>query len=369
MKIDYKSLWESCFSGKHSKETCPVCTDVNGRRSPIYEIGDFLARHNLTLNPKNFEQSWEYIYGTNEDLKAELDRASSACELNDESALEIYEKYFNTDINERIEKIFEEAVEHIHSSTQIIKAGNDNAIKHENQLIEQADDIRGGKGTLENSIQKLLGLSRLMVESTRENREQILDTNRKLARLQKELEVARNEADHDKLTRLPNRRKFDRVLDSALLRQKEQQRPFVLAFVDIDHFKRINDTFGHDCGDRVLRMIADQLSLLSNNRCHISRYGGEEFAILFEDSEVDAVFGKVDRCRKALAEKSLVDVGSGQAMGQVTFSVGMAQCLASDTKAAILRKADLALYSAKSEGRNLTCLYSPDIEKDACARA
>lgn len=369
MKIDFKSFWQSYVSEKDSREICPVCTDVDGQRSPMFEIGNFLARHNLSLNPKNFEQGWEYVCGTNEELKAELDRASSACELNNESALEIYEKYFNADINERIEKIFAEAVEHIHNSRQIIKAGNDNAIKHENQLIEQADDIRGGKGTLESSIQKLLGLSRLMVESTRENREQILDTNRKLARLQKELEVARNEADHDKLTRLPNRRKFDRVLDSALQRQREHQRPFVLAFVDIDHFKRINDTFGHDCGDRVLRMIADQLSVLSNNRCHISRYGGEEFAILFEDSEVDEVFRKVDRCREALAEKSLVDVGSGEAMGRVTFSAGMAQCLATDTKTAILRKADLALYSAKSEGRNMICLYSPDVEKDASARA
>ena len=112
-------------------------------------------------------------------------------------------------------------------------------------------------------------------------------------------------------------------------------------------------------------MIADQLSVLSGNSCHISRYGGEEFAILFEDSEIDQVFRKVDQCRAALAGKSLVDVGSGKSMGQVTFSAGMAQCLASDTKSAILRKADLALYSAKSGGRNMVCFYSPDIEGNA----
>ena len=64
-----------------------------------------------------------------------------------------------------------------------------------------------------------------------------------------------------------------------------------------------------------------------------------------------------------------MDVGSGEAMGRVTFSAGMAQCLASDTKTAILRKADLALYSAKSEGRNMICLYSSDVEDDASARA
>lgn len=365
MKIDIKNIWQSYVGDKPSTESCPVCAEVEGERSPMFEIGNFLTRHNLALNPKNFEQTWEYVCGTNTELKAELDRTVAASKLNNESALAIHEKYFNAGIDERIEKIFEEAVEHIHSSTQIIKAGNDNAIRHENQLIEQADDIRGGRGTLENSIQKLLGLSQLMVESTRENREQISDTNKKLAKLQRELEIARSEADHDKLTRLPNRRKFDRVLDTALLRQQEQQQPFVLAFVDVDHFKRVNDTFGHECGDRVLRMIADQLSVLSGNRCHISRYGGEEFAILFEDSEIDQVFRKLDQCRATLAEKSLVDVGSGKPMGQVTFSAGMAQCDAAETKAAILRKADIALYSAKSEGRNMICVYSPTADIDA----
>ncbi len=362
MKIDIKNIWQSYVGDKHGEEPCPVCSEIDGERSPMFEIGNFLTRHNLSLNPKNFEQTWEYVCGSNQELKAELDRTAAASLLNNETALAIHDKYFNTGMDQRIEKIFEEAVEHIHSSTQIIKAGNDNAIRHENELIEQADDIRGGRGTLENSLQKLLGLSRLMVESTRENREQISQTNQKLAELQKELEIARSEADHDKLTRLPNRRKFDRVLDTALVREQEGQEPFVLAFVDVDYFKRINDTFGHDCGDRVLKMIADQLSVLSDNRCHISRYGGEEFAILFENAEINQVFKKVDQCRAELAHKSLVDVGSGKPLGKVTFSVGMAQCLTGDTKTAILRKADLALYSAKSEGRNMICVYTPDVE-------
>lgn len=363
MKIDIKNILESYLREKPSDESCLVCTEKHGEYSPLLEIVNFLARHDLSLSPKNFEQTWEYVCGTNKALKAELDRASSKSELNDQSALEIYEKYFNADLDERIEKIFRRAVEQIRNTEQIISTGNENAIKHENQLIEQADNIRGGTGSLDNAIQKLLDLSSLMVESTRENREQISHTNKQLSELQNELEIARSEADHDKLTRLPNRRKFDRDLDVAFQRLQEEKRPFVLAFVDVDRFKRINDTFGHDCGDRVLKMVADQLSLLSNNRCHISRYGGEEFAILFEDDVIDNVFEKIDNCRDELASKSLVDVSSGKSIGRVTFSAGMAQCLHSDTKPALLRKADIALYNAKSEGRNMVCKYSSDFEK------
>jgi diguanylate cyclase len=362
VKIDIKNLLESYLRDKRGVEACPVCTDTEGEYSPLAEIANFLARHNLSLNAKNFELTWEYVCGDNKELKAELDQAASASGINDQSALDAYEKYFSAEIDEEIEKIFLQAVEQIRNTTEMLSTGSENAIKHENQLIEQADNIRGGKGSLENAIDKMLNLSRLMVESTRENRVQISQTNEKLAELQKDLELARSEADHDKLTRLPNRRKFDRDLDVVFQRMQDEKRSFVLAFVDVDHFKRINDTFGHDCGDRVLRMIADQLSLLSNNRCNISRYGGEEFAIIFEDAEIDDVFEKIDDCRLGLSKKSLVDVGSGKPIGRVTFSVGMAQCLPCDTKQTLLRKADGALYNAKSEGRNMVRKYSNDFE-------
>lgn len=363
MKIDIKNILESYLREKRGDQACPVCTDEDSEYSPLIEMANFLARHNLSLNAQNLEQSWEYVCGDNKELKAELDRASLASELNNHSALEIYDKYFNTNLDERIEKIIWKAVEQIRDTTQIISIGSENAIKHESQLIEQADNFRGGKDSLDNAIKKMLNLSRLMVESTRENQKQMSHTNEKLAELQNELEVARSEADHDKLTRLPNRRKFDRDLDAVFQRLQDDGASFVLAFVDVDHFKRINDTFGHECGDRVLRLIADQLFMLSNSRCHISRYGGEEFALLFEEDDFDNIVQKVDQCRDAMASKSLVDVGSGQSIGRVTFSAGIAQCLPSDTKPTLLRKADLALYNAKADGRNMVCRYSNELEK------
>ena len=363
MKIDIKNILDSYLRDGRGNDACPVCTVEEGAYAPLIEITNFLSRHHLALSAKNFELGWEYVCGDNQELKDELDRTSSASKLNNDIALDIYEKYFKAALDEQIEKIFLQAVEQIRNSTQILNTGSENAIRHENQLIEQADNIRGGKGSLENAIKKMLNLSRMMVESTRENQMQISETNRKLAELQKDLEIARSEADHDKLTRLPNRRKFDRDLDIALNRLQEEAEPFVLVFVDVDHFKQVNDNFGHECGDRVLRMIANQLSLLSNNNCNISRFGGEEFALLFEGDDIDDVFEKVDNCRIGLAGKSLVDIGSGESIGRVTFSAGMAECLPVDTKQTILRKADVALYNAKTEGRNNVRIYSNDFEK------
>ncbi|MEP2101857.1 MAG: GGDEF domain-containing protein [Parasphingorhabdus sp.] len=352
---------ESYFRENDGDESCPVCIEDDGQRSPIYAIASFIRQHNLALSSCNLELAWEYICGGKSVLKNEILGLSSAGRLNNASAQELHEKYLRSDIGVQIDKILMEAIEHIRATTQIIDDGNKNTIECEVNLIEQADSIRSRSGDVDIAIQKLLDLSQLMVESTRENRDQINETNKKLANLQTELELARNEADFDQLTKLANRRKFERTLDEVLQKLVDKGQPMVLAFIDIDHFKKINDTFGHECGDRVLRLVAEELETLSNSRCHTSRYGGEEFAVIFEDEDIKAVCKRIDQCREALASRSLVDLESGKALGTVTFSVGVAECLDSDSKRSLLRKADLALYEAKSQGRNRVLTYSNDL--------
>ncbi|GAA0466719.1 GGDEF domain-containing protein [Parasphingorhabdus litoris] len=361
MKIDIKNILESYFRENDGDESCPVCIEDDGKRTPIYAIASFIRQHNLALSSCNLELAWEYICGGKTSLKNEIVGLSSAGRLNNASAQELHEKYLRSDIGVQIDKILMEAIEHIRATTQIIDDGNKNTIECETNLMEQADTIRSRSGDIDAAIQKLLDLSQLMVESTRENREQINETNKKLANLQNELEQARNEADFDQLTKLANRRKFERTLDEVLQKLVDKGQPLVLAFIDIDHFKKINDTFGHECGDRVLRLVAEELETLSNSRCHTSRYGGEEFAVIFEDEDIKDVCDRINKCREALASRSLVDVESGKALGTVTFSVGVAECLESDTKRSILRKADLALYEAKSQGRNQVLTYSNDL--------
>lgn len=358
MKLDIKNLLDGYFGENQSDETCPLCIENDGARSPLYDIASFLNEHRLTLSSRNLDLAWEYICGNNIGLKNDIISLSAASRLDDGSAKDLYDKYFNSDVGAEIDKIVLAAIDQIHQTTKIIDDGNRDTQKCENKLIEHADNIQVDAGDVDVAIQKLLSLSRLMVESTRKNREQIDETNKKLADLKGELEQARNEADLDELTKLPNRRKFERALSEAFQKQADDDQNIVLAFADIDNFKKINDTFGHECGDRVLRLVADELGSLSNSKCHISRYGGEEFALIFEGYDIDKVFQKIDDCRELLAQRSLVDIETGKAMGHVTFSAGVAQCLESDTKRSVLRKADLALYQAKSEGRNAVLKYS-----------
>lgn len=358
MKIDIKNILDSYFRENDNQDACPVCVEEDGQRSPIYAIAGFIRQHGLVVSSRNLELAWAFICGGNSMLKNEVMGFSSAGRLDNAAASELFDKYLSPDVGTQIDKIVLEAIEHIRTTTKIIDEGNKKTSQCEENLIEQADTIRTNPADIDAAIQKLLSLSQLMVESTRENRDQIAATNKKLTNLQSELEQARNEADFDQLTKLPNRRKFERTLDEVLVKLIEQGQSLILVFIDIDHFKKVNDTFGHECGDRVLRLVADELGALSDSNCHTSRYGGEEFAAIFEGEKIDDVWKIVDNCRDSLSGRSLVDLESGKALGTISFSAGIAECLPSDTKRSILRKADLALYEAKSQGRNTVLKYS-----------
>ena len=363
MKLDIKNILETYFSDKNGDDACPVCIKTDGERSPLYEIAGFIRQHGLILSSANLELAWEYICGGKAALKSEIRGLSCAGRLDNVAARELHDKYLRSDIGMQIDKILTEAIAHIRTTTKSIDHGEKATLEWEDSLIEQAGHIRARTGDLDldATVQKLLSLSELMIETTRENRAQISATNKKLEILHAELEQARNDADFDQLTKLPNRRKFERTLDEVLEKLIGDERALVLVFIDIDHFKAINDEFGHDCGDRVLRLIADELSSMSNSKCHTSRYGGEEFAIIFEDSDINKVVKKVDKCRENLSRRQLIDLESGRPLGKVTFSAGVAKCLKSDTKRSILRKADLALYEAKSKGRNSVLKYSSNL--------
>ena len=125
-----------------------------------------------------------------------------------------------------------------------------------------------------------------------------------------------------------------------------------IAFCDIDHFKVVNDTHGHDTGDRVLKFVSTLLSGVSGDRCHVARHGGEEFVMLFRGKTAAEACEVVDAAREDLSTRSLVNRANGQRMERVTFSAGIANVFAYDDPRDALKAADRALYLAKEHGRN-----------------
>ncbi len=174
--------------------------------------------------------------------------------------------------------------------------------------------------------------------------------NRSLGRLREQRDEMRHLADTDTLTGLPNRRAGLRQLERYLREAKDSQQPLSIGFLDIDLFKQINDRYGHDVGDEVLVSVARTLEGGVRSRNDVIRMGGEEFLILLPGNTADHALPRLEQLREKVTQHSQVLQHVGLV---VTASIGLAELEAADHDvAALLRRADNAMYRAKRGGRN-----------------
>jgi diguanylate cyclase (GGDEF)-like protein/PAS domain S-box-containing protein len=157
----------------------------------------------------------------------------------------------------------------------------------------------------------------------------------------------------DPLTKLPNRRYCDEVIERELSRAARTQTSLSLAIMDIDRFKAVNDAWGHPTGDRVLVSVADAIRDSTRKYDHVARFGGEEFVVVMPETDQTAAFTTIERMRAAIASR-YVEVGDK--MIRVTCSGGIAWRLGpTETADSIKHRADRALYAAKDAGRDQVC--------------
>ena len=172
------------------------------------------------------------------------------------------------------------------------------------------------------------------------------------ARLRDGLKTAEMAAITDPLTGVLNRRGALKRLETAQAAARAAATALTVAMVDIDHFKRVNDRFGHAMGDEVLRYVAQHLTAAAGAAGHVGRLGGEEFVVMLPDTGLRAGTGLIDRARAALAARIIRRSDDGTSMGRISFSAGTALDTESDTAAALIARADAALYTAKRMGRD-----------------
>jgi diguanylate cyclase (GGDEF)-like protein len=177
----------------------------------------------------------------------------------------------------------------------------------------------------------------------------VLATARAARYAEREMHSARLSARTDPLTGLPNRAELDSSLPARIEAAREAGRPLSLLFIDLDHFKRINDRYGHDVGDLCLAAAATILRKHVRTSDLLARYGGEEFVLLLEGADLGAARGLAGELRAAI-EREGRSV-RGHAVG-MTVSLGIAELAQQDDVGSLLRRADAALYRAKGEGRN-----------------
>ncbi len=168
--------------------------------------------------------------------------------------------------------------------------------------------------------------------------------------LTKAYEMLRIEANTDPLTQVSNRRRFLKTLDEEFDRARRYEHPMSVAMLDIDHFKRVNDTHGHEAGDTALRALSGLLVSEFRTIDLVGRLGGEEFALVFPETELA---GALNACERLHANIEAAEIPVDESKIAITASIGLAS-MSSDVPngSALLKRADALLYVAKSNGRN-----------------
>lgn len=175
--------------------------------------------------------------------------------------------------------------------------------------------------------------------------------NRQKQELTKALERIQQLATRDELTGLFNRRHMMSLLEFHSRQIKRTGAEFCLALLDLDHFKRINDTYGHGVGDMVLRGFAQHAGVILRESDVMARWGGEEFLILFPDTRLDKAELGLRRLRELIND---ISVAADVPQLRAHFSAGVTECVPGETIQAVIERADQALYAAKARGRNCT---------------
>ena len=167
-----------------------------------------------------------------------------------------------------------------------------------------------------------------------------------LENMQEKQKITEKKASTDSLTGIYNRHKFDEILKEEIFRVKRYQNPFCITILDIDKFKNFNDTFGHLIGDEVLIMLANNLQNTTRKTDTFARWGGEEFVILFRETDINSAKTICNHLRVNIEELNHPLAGS------ITASFGVTQYKEDDTQESLLKRCDDALYKAKNGGRN-----------------
>ncbi|MGF1754298.1 GGDEF domain-containing protein [Vibrio makurazakiensis] len=205
------------------------------------------------------------------------------------------------------------------------------------------------------SIDKVMGLVRQLVSESRDIRHstqflnsQLNSASGEIARLKSQLVEVQKDALFDSLSSLYNRRSFDNDLRTLC----ESEQTMCLILLDIDYFKKFNDTYGHLFGDTVIKSLARKLQLNCRDGITAYRFGGEEFALIVPNKSLRIARQFAETNRRAVEKLSIKDRRSGQQVANISASFGVAEYKPGDTAESLIEKADTLLYEAKSLGRN-----------------
>jgi diguanylate cyclase len=318
-----------------------------------------------TAVPRNYEIWYVYATGYNSPLNKIINETLARNGKLTEADLEqIYETYLShIKTTDRIDKVGARVIGEIDDVMNLITEALAMSARYDDSLCGATEKLEAAESRdqVKTVVESLVKSAREMRDINKALEERLTLSKSEISNLQQSLEAIRAESLTDPLTGLGNRKYFDRSIDAAVQTALASGEPLSLLMFDIDHFKSFNDSYGHLTGDQVLRLVGMSLRQTIKGRDITARYGGEEFAVVLPNTALRQALTVADHIRRAVMAKELKKKSTGEILGRVTISVGVAMLKAGDDTDSLIERADACLYAAKRNGRNrVICEADPE---------
>jgi diguanylate cyclase len=314
-----------------------------------------IAHHGGHYAPDAYGVWYEHLSGANPPLSAALE--AQLCEgtaLDQRHIEELYAQYIRSRDVRHTVTLQTNLAELIRTLAEVAAVSGEGTGEYA-RVLEDCERALGSVNdpqSLQQLIRSLAASTTAARTTTETLRTEVNRSREAMQKLQEQLGTLQGEALTDPLTGLLNRRGFDAAVTRLFGAGSGAHRNAAIVLADIDHFKRVNDTYGHLFGDQVLRACAQVLTQVTKGRDVVARFGGEEFLILLPDTPSQGALALAEQIRAAFGKVRIRRHGQEVNGEQVTISLGVAVPGPAETLEQAIERADQALYQAKSDGRN-----------------
>ena len=321
-----------------------------------------LAQDGLAPIPQNYSVYYHYFSGGISALNAAFDVLSAQGKLTQKQCDDLYSKHIVADSGLALIKDANGVIDReVKKVMELLKLSLEGTGQFGEQLGSFSGQLAGASSieVLRQAVGKIADETRAVAAQNDKLQGELATTTDQLSEMRDNFEKAYKESQIDPLTEIGNRKFFDQEAVRIIAEAREQNIVLSLLMVDIDFFKKFNDTYGHLIGDQVLRLVARTMIENLKGRDIIARYGGEEFVILLPQTCVQDAERVANHLRASLATKRIRKRGTNEILGVITVSIGAAEYSPGETLESLVGRADVALYNAKQTGRNKVICADP----------
>jgi diguanylate cyclase len=319
---------------------------------------ELMRTYGSSADPRSYEVWYTYVSGHKPALNESIKKITvERGALTGSDIEDLYEQHLSA---QRIARDTERASElmlgEIEQIMDMIDSALGSTARYGESLQEFSNGLSGpvDRNRIRELIATVVRATHQVTETNQQLEARLKETRGEIETLRETLDCVRVEAITDPVTGIANRKHFQDMLQKSVETADAQKTPLSLVVIDIDHFKRFNDLYGHLTGDQVLRLVSMTMREQVKSKATLARFGGEEFGIILPDTALGDARAVAEEIRRSVLNRELVKRSTGESLGKITVSIGVAAFRHNELGTTLLERADQCMYVAKRTGRNRT---------------